>query len=121
MRNDEGARQGAPATSKNQSLRRVAAPPACVLRRRLDAIALDVGRLRRGVGADPTTSYQALLVDRVAWGIRVLDALTQPTAADLTRCLSFAGLGDDAAVGRALELVDERDAELHRLLGERRP
>jgi hypothetical protein len=75
-----------------------------VLAQRVEALALDVARLRRLV-ADTRASF---LVDRIAEHVRWLDVLVLPTAAEL---LSW-GLTEE----RALELVDDRDAVIRRRL-----
>jgi hypothetical protein len=87
---------------------------------RIDQMAADLGRLRRHVGTDPLGNYPALLVDRLAFHLQAIDAQVQPTAAELYRCYVYAGLPDTFAVDRALELVDQRDQHLPRLIGEAR-
>jgi len=77
------------------------------LRGRIQALAEDVGRLRRRVEPD---TYDAFLAFRIAGHVEALDALAWPTAAELYReCVD---------VDLALELVDEHAAKLHRTLGD---
>jgi hypothetical protein len=72
----------------------------------LFALAEDVGRLRRR--AEPE-SLEAHLADRIAGHVEVLDALLQPTAAELH--------ADGVSVEDSLAFVDERVEELSCLLG----
>ncbi len=85
-----------------------------LLRRRLDTVALDVGRLRRHLVSD---TYAAFLVDRCANHLGALDTLLQPTAADYCRGNIHFGLSDEEAVAEALATVDARDRDLRALLG----
>jgi hypothetical protein len=85
-----------------------------LLRRRLDAVAVNVGRLRRHLGGD---GYSTFLAWRVADGLEALDCLLEPTAADLYRGNLAFGLDDEEAVAEALTRVDERNEELRCLLG----
>ena len=79
-----------------------------LLRRRLDALAEDVGRLRRSVDSE---THAGFLVGRIADHVETLDAILEPTAAELYResAMPLAG---------ALASVDERSRTLLRLLGE---
>lgn len=73
---------------------------------RVEAIAGDVGRLRRrdlGTGG--------YIVDRLAGNVESLDAAIFVSAGELVR--------EGATVEEALELVDGRSRRLRRLLGER--
>jgi hypothetical protein len=67
---------------------------------RLDAIAADVGRLRRG----------GYIVERLVENIHTLDTMLHASAGELVH--------DGVAVDEALATVDRRDAHLRRLLGE---
>lgn len=85
-----------------------------LLRRRIDSLALDVGRLRRHLDAE---TYGSFLAERVADHVDALDALLEPTAADYCRGNLAFGLSDEEAVAEALETVDDRCRELSALLG----
>jgi hypothetical protein len=87
-----------------------------LLRRRLDAIAVDTGRLRRHLASD---SYAGFLAWRVAEGLEALDCLLGPTAADVCRANVMFGADETEAVAAALEDVDARTAELQALLGDK--
>jgi RNA polymerase subunit RPABC4/transcription elongation factor Spt4 len=107
---------------------------------RLDALAADVGRLRRRFashvvpcractrlhgedqdtcaacgGAGEVSAWSgAYIVDRIADHIAALDVLLHPCAAELA---VWTAPGDEEAVSAAIETVDRRAAELRRLLG----
>jgi VIT1/CCC1 family predicted Fe2+/Mn2+ transporter len=85
-----------------------------VLRRRVDALALDVGRLRRHLDGD---TYAGFLAWRVANGIEAIDCLLEATAAELFRGNVAFGLDDEEAVAEALATVDARSRTLRRALG----
>jgi hypothetical protein len=87
-----------------------------LLRRRLDVVAADVGRLRRHLDGE---TYSAFLAGRIADGIEGLDCLLEPTAAELCNALRSFGLSDEEAVSEALSTVDSRCGELRGLLGEK--
>jgi hypothetical protein len=101
--NDEAARPGG-------SDHTTFAAPTVATDGRLDALAGDVGRLRRSL--DPE-SYGGFLIARIAGHIETLDAILQPTAGELYR-------EADVPLTRALATVDERSRTLRRLLGEKR-
>jgi hypothetical protein len=78
---------------------------------RLVALAEDVGRLRRRLRDESRDdTYLAFVAGRVAAHVESLDGMLFPTASELV----VAG----AAVGEALDTVDERTRSLRRLLGE---
>jgi hypothetical protein len=88
-----------------------AAPAASIpplLRRRLDALAADVGRLRRRLNGD---SYDGWLAWRLGEHVDALDAMVSPNAADIYNEHPLAG------VDEALATVDARARELRVLLG----
>jgi hypothetical protein len=121
MRTTKAARQDRPAHNSTRRLngtkaQSVTLGPAleALLRRRLNALAADVGRLSRHLADD---SYSALLAARVADGLQDLDCLTQATAAEMFRAGLAFGLEEEQAVAAALNAVDERDRELRNLLG----
>jgi len=75
------------------------------LRQLADALAVDVGRLRRNLGEDG-----GRLVDRLADRAWKLDGFVQQTAADLYK--------ESGDVELALATVDDRARRFRRLLGE---
>lgn len=77
---------------------------------RVDALAADVGRVRRRVEPDSSLAY---LVDRIADHVEWLDVMLQPSAAELA---AYVYPGDDEAVDAALEAVDRRAARVRHLL-----
>lgn len=77
------------------------------LTNRLEELALDLGRLRRGTR---DTEYE-WNVERVADRVYTLMCHWTPTAADLVR--------DGCSVPQALMLADRETRRLRRLLGER--
>lgn len=79
----------------------------------VEALAADVGRLRRRVSGDPQSSLTHL-VDRLAAGVQWLDLLLRPSAAEIAA--SWAP-GDDDAIDEAIRIVDARNRELRGLLG----
>jgi hypothetical protein len=81
---------------------------------RVDALAADVGRLRRHLDGE---SYSAFLAGRIADHVETLDAILEPTAADLVNALTKFGVEDEEAVLEALATVDGRCRELRALLG----
>lgn len=88
---------------------------ADTVRAQLAELARDVGRLR-ALQADPAASYQALLVQRIAERVELLDSLVHFTAADMVRQLVREGVVEDAAVAHALRVVDDHVVALHSTL-----
>ena len=85
-----------------------------LLRRRLDGLAGDVGRLRQRLDGE---SYGGFLVGRIADHIEALDCMLGPTAAEIYRDNIAFGAGDDEAAVSALAEVDTRCRKLRGLLG----
>jgi len=81
----------------------------------VDAIATDVGRLRRRyqaiAGAEAWTS--SWTIDRIASHVETLDIVLRPSAAELALA---AFPGDDDAIAAAIEHVDREAARIRRLL-----
>lgn len=88
---------------------------AVALFSRVDAIAADVGRLRRRFASNPDAWTGGYIADRIAGNLQTLDAMMRPTAAEL---VAWTFPGDEEAVEAALEVVDKRDEDLRRLLGD---
>jgi hypothetical protein len=81
----------------------------------VDAIAADVARLRRVTDSESSGRHA---LDRISNKIEGLDAMTQPTAAELA-IEFFCVCGDhDLAVDEALRVTDRRARQLRRLLGD---
>ena len=84
-------------------------------RGKVDALAVDVGRLRRRVEEGSSLAH---LADRLADEIEQLDAMLEPSAAQLRRELLAEAAGDDdAATEAALAIADARGRQLQALLG----
>ncbi|MGH2934976.1 MAG: hypothetical protein ACRDL2_10755 [Gaiellaceae bacterium] len=82
----------------------------------LEDLAADAGRLRRRI--DPAREYDRHLCDRIAGHVLDLDAVVQPTAADLFRSyITDHELDDGRAAAAALAAVDRRSLQLRHLLG----
>jgi hypothetical protein len=75
---------------------------------RLDAIAADLGRLRRRFDSNSAAWTRTFIVDRLAEHVETLDCMLHVSAGELVQ----QGLAVDAA----LEAVDARSARLRRLL-----
>jgi hypothetical protein len=84
---------------------------------RLDALATDVGRLRR-LTTD-SSSYSALLTSRIADHVETLDSMVSFTAHAIYRANRAAGIEDKLAIEQALAAVDDRACRLRKLLGEK--
>lgn len=87
--------------------------PEMTVRRCVDAISADVGRLRKRA----TNPYNRHLLDRIADHADGIDSATTPTAAELYR-LYLADCSEDVAVTRALADVDARVRHLRELRGD---
>lgn len=72
----------------------------------LDALAADIGRLRRRL---PEGDYNEWLLECISGRVLTLDAVLQPTAGELARTVP---------VQEALRVVDQRAHRLSCLLGE---
>jgi hypothetical protein len=86
-----------------------------VLLARVEALAEDVGRLRR---RSTSTGWDAHILDRVAGHVETLDLILSPTAGEVYRANRRFGAGDELALDCALEDVGNRAARLRSLLGE---
>lgn len=75
---------------------------------RIDALARDVGRLRRRLELNGDPGRGGYLVDALVGHVESLDVMLEPTAADLVR--------RGFTVEQALSVVDGRAADLDRLL-----
>jgi hypothetical protein len=84
---------------------------------RLDALATDVGRLRR-LTID-SSSYSALLTSRIAEHVETLDSMLSSTAHAIYRANLAGGIEDNRAMDQALAAVDARVCRLRKLLGEK--
>lgn len=92
-----------------------AAPLLC----RRNAIADNLGRLRR-LQRTARRRRTPRLTDRIAFDVHVLDAMLEPTAAELYReALAICG-DEQVALEHAFTTVEHRDRELSELLGDRR-
>ena len=84
------------------------------LRRRLDLLVDDVGRLRRRVACtDPESSLNHLAA-RIGGHVEVVVSFFEPTAAELVACTFPA---DDETVREALRIVDDRHRSLSYRIG----
>lgn len=83
----------------------------------LDALAGDVGRLRRRLASDVAWSG-GYIVDRIATAVESIDLMLRPSAGELAGDEVAAGADEAAAVTRALTTVDRRSTKLRGLLGE---
>jgi hypothetical protein len=84
---------------------------------RLDALAADVGRLRR-LSTD-SESYSARLAGRIAGHVETLDSMLSSTAHAIYRAKVADGIEDNLAVEQALAAVEDRLGRLRQLLGEK--
>lgn len=83
---------------------------------RVEELAADVGRLHRRVNADPDSSL-AHLVDRIAGHVESLDAVLQPTAAELYReFFLICGDYDGVALDEALAVTERRQQHFRAVL-----
>ncbi len=85
-----------------------------LLRRRLHALAGDVGSLRRRLDVE---SYDGFLAARIAVHVETIDILTRPTAAQIFRANMAFGADEAEAIFLALAEVEEGSEQLHALLG----
>ena len=83
---------------------------------RVEALAADVGRLRRRLAGDEYGSY---LVDRLALHVEVLDAFLWATAGEIYQANICVCGDEDESVAAALEDVDDRARRFRALLGEK--
>jgi hypothetical protein len=87
-----------------------------VIQRRLDELAVDIGRLRRRLNGDKTvwTDLDVWTLEKI--GLHVLDlaGYTWPNAAEL---VARDAADDDAAIDEALRIVDARDLAFRLKLG----
>jgi hypothetical protein len=72
------------------------------LNTRIDALADDVGRLRRRV--EPGSSLEHL-AERLAGHVETLHLIVTPSAGEL---VAWHAPGDEEAIGEAIRIVDER-------------
>jgi hypothetical protein len=94
----------------------VTALQAQAFARGIDAIAADIGRLRRRLVGD---EYALHLLCRIATKVEGFDAFLQPTAAEIYRAnLAFSG-DEQESIDAALEDVDSRARHFRALLGEK--
>lgn len=84
------------------------------LRKRVELLIEDVGRLRRRL--DPETSSLSHVGDRIAGHVHALYWLTEPTAAEL---VAFHAPGDQDAIQAAIKHVAARERQLIGRLGGR--
>lgn len=84
----------------------------------LDALAADLGRLSQCVAGD---EFAVHLVERIAGRIAILDALFQPTAAQIYQANLAWGAEEDEAAVAALADVDARAWHLRQLFGGKWP
>lgn len=84
----------------------------------LEALAADVGRLRRRFASNEAAWTGPFVVDRIALLVDGLDAQLQPTAGELYRERIADGLDDGRAVASALGVVDARARRMRELLRE---
>lgn len=77
-------------------------------------LAATVGRIRCRLGDD---DYSGHLGERAAFLVDCLDAMVCPCAAEVYQANLRYGVGEQEAVGAALEDVDRRAAVLARLIG----
>jgi hypothetical protein len=72
------------------------------LNTRIDALADDVGRLRRRI--EPGSSLEHL-ADRLVGHVETLHLIVTPSAGEL---VMWTAPGDEEAIGEAIRIVDER-------------
>lgn len=83
---------------------------------RLEALADDVGRLRRRLDPESSAGY---LVDRIRGHVASIWLIATPSASELS---SIFAPGDPEALQAAIEITDEEwSALLRRMRGRRRP
>jgi hypothetical protein len=87
-----------------------------VIQRRLDELAVDLGRLRRriGGGREVWTDLDVWALERLAEHVESLDGMLGTPAAQLA---AHARPGCDETVAAAIAEVDMRRAQLRRMLG----
>lgn len=86
------------------------------LRRQVDALAADVGRLRMRAENDAQLARFVYLADRIAGHVEQIYSQLHPTAAQIVGC-TFPG--DSETITVVLQEVDERAARLRYTLGYR--
>lgn len=82
----------------------------------VEALARDVGLLRRRFASNEHAWTGEYITERLAATVETLHLFAAPTAAELA---AAAYPGDDGAADAALVLVDRRALTLRRLLGDR--
>ncbi len=85
---------------------------------RLEALAADVGRLRRRFASNDDAWTGAYVVDRIAQHVECLDSWFSATAADIYSENLIHGASEDEAVAHAFAVVDKRARHIRGLLGE---
>src|SRR5262245_45827923 len=92
--------------------------PRSALLAMVEAIAEDVGRLRRRFASNESAWTGVYLVERLAGNVESLDVMISTPAAELYRdFLAYCG-DEELALEESLAVVDRRAAELRRLLAE---
>jgi hypothetical protein len=98
----------------------VTAQQAEAFARRIEAIAEDVGRLRRRFASNESAWTGLAIVGSLAHHVDALDAFLQPTAADIYAANLWECGDEQESVTAALEDVDRRVRHFRMLLGEKR-
>jgi hypothetical protein len=86
---------------------------------RLDALAADVGRLRRRYASSTDARAGTFFLDLIAGHVQALDALLRPTAAKVYAANLWLCGDEQVSVTAALADADARTRHLRSLLGER--
>jgi hypothetical protein len=87
-----------------------------VIQRRLDELAVDIGRLRRRLNGDKTvwTDLDVWTLEKIGLHVLEIAGLNWPNAAEI---VARHAPGDVDAIDEALRIVDDRDLAFRRKLG----